>query len=63
VKYNLEHAAGQEWLSVTRWSQKQMTKEALDKLLKALYEMQLVSRILPLEAYLSKWSVFPNNDV
>lgn len=54
VKYNLEHAAVQEWLSVTRWSQKQMTKEALDKLLKALYEMQLVSRILTLEAYLSK---------
>ncbi len=54
MKYKLELTAVQEWLTVTRWSQKQMTKETLDKILKVLYEIQLVSKILPLEDYLSK---------
>jgi ABC-type nitrate/sulfonate/bicarbonate transport system substrate-binding protein len=53
-KYNLEIAAIQEWLSLTRWSQQQLKKEMLDKILKALFEMQLVSTTLPLEKYLSK---------
>jgi ABC-type nitrate/sulfonate/bicarbonate transport system substrate-binding protein len=53
-KYNLEIAAVQEWLSLTRWSQQQLKKEMLDKILKALFEMQLVSNTLPLEKYLSK---------
>ena len=53
-KYNLEIAAVQEWLSITRWSQQQLKKEMLDKILKALFEMQLVSNSLPLEKYLSK---------
>jgi ABC-type nitrate/sulfonate/bicarbonate transport system substrate-binding protein len=53
-KYNLEIAAVQKWLSLTRWSQQQLKKEMLDKILKALFEMQLVSNTLPLEKYLSK---------
>lgn len=54
MKYKLELAAVQEWLTLTRWSQKQMTKEALDNILKVLSEIKLVSKILPVEDYLSK---------
>lgn len=54
MKYKLELAAVQEWLTLTRWSQKQITKEALDKILKVLSDLKLVSKILPVEDYLSK---------
>jgi ABC-type nitrate/sulfonate/bicarbonate transport system substrate-binding protein len=54
MKYKLELAALQEWLTLTRWSQKQITKEALDKILKVLSDIKLVSKILPVEDYLSK---------
>lgn len=54
MKYKLELAAVQEWLTLTRWSQKQITKEALDKILKVLSDIKLVSKILPVEDYLSK---------
>jgi ABC-type nitrate/sulfonate/bicarbonate transport system substrate-binding protein len=54
MKYNLELAAVQEWLTGTRWSQKQMTKETLDKIQSALFEMQLITTTLPLEDFLSK---------
>lgn len=54
MKYKLELAAVQEWLTLTRWSQKQITKEALDNILKVLSEIKLVSKILPVEDYLSK---------
>jgi ABC-type nitrate/sulfonate/bicarbonate transport system substrate-binding protein len=54
MKYKLELAAVQEWLTLTRWSQKQITKEALDKILKVLIDIKLVSKILPVEDYLSK---------
>ncbi|MEN9928205.1 MAG: hypothetical protein RLZZ231_126 [Bacteroidota bacterium] len=54
MKYKLELAAVQEWLTLTRWSQKQITKEALDKILKVLCDIKLVSKILPVEDYLSK---------
>lgn len=54
MKYKLELAAVQEWLTVTRWSQKQMTKETLDKIQSALFEMHLITTTLPLEDFLSK---------
>lgn len=54
MKYKLELAAVQEWLTGTRWSQKQMTKETLDKIQSALFEMQLITTTLPLEDFLSK---------
>ncbi len=54
MKYKLELAAVQEWLTLTRWSQKQITEEALDNILKVLSEIKLVSKILPVEDYLSK---------
>ena len=54
MKYKLELAAVQEWLTLTRWSQKQITEEALDKILKVLSDIKLVSKILPVEDYLSK---------
>ena len=54
MKYKLELTAVQEWLTLTRWSQKQITKEALDKILKVLSDLKLVSKILPVEDYLSK---------
>lgn len=54
MKYKLELTAVQEWLTLTRWSQKQITKEALDKILKVLSDLKLVSKILPAEDYLSK---------
>ncbi len=52
MKYKLELTAVQEWLTLTRWSQKQITKEALDKILKVLSDLKLVSKILPAEDYL-----------
>jgi ABC-type nitrate/sulfonate/bicarbonate transport system substrate-binding protein len=54
MKYKLELASVQEWLTGTRWSQKQMTKETLDKIQSALFEMQLITTTLPLEDFLSK---------
>lgn len=54
MKYKLELAAVQEWLTGTRWSQKQMTKETLYKIQSALFEMQLITTTLPLEDFLSK---------
>ena len=54
MKYKLELAAVQEWLTLTRWSQKQITEEALDNILKVLSDIKLVSKILPVEDYLSK---------
>ena len=52
LKYDQKLEAIQEWLKLTRWSQKQMTAPALDKIMQQLLELKIIDRKLPNEAIL-----------
>jgi len=41
-----------EWLSITRWSQKQISKESLDKVKSTLQELKLIDISLTTEQLL-----------
>ena len=43
-KYNQEVDAIQEWLKLTRWSQKQMTAQTLDKIMEQLLKLQIIDK-------------------
>lgn len=49
LKYNLELKAVQEWLNLTHWSQKQMTKSSFETIMNKLLELKLVSNTLPFD--------------
>lgn len=51
-KYNQELAAIQEWLKLTRWSQKQMTNETLEKIMEQLLKLQIIDKKMPKELIL-----------
>ena len=51
-KYNQKVEAIQEWLKLTRWSQKQMTAPTLDKIMEQLLKLQIIDKKLPKESIL-----------
>ena len=51
-KYNQNVEAIQEWLKLTRWSQKQMTAPTLDKIMEQLLKLQIIDKKLPKESIL-----------
>jgi ABC-type nitrate/sulfonate/bicarbonate transport system substrate-binding protein len=53
LKYNLELKAVQEWLSLTHWSQKQITKSSFETIMNKLLELKLVSNTLPFDCLFS----------
>ena len=53
LKYNLELKAVQEWLSLTHWSQKQMTKSSFETIMNKLLELKLVRNTLPFDCLFS----------
>ena len=50
--YNQQVEAIQEWLKLTRWSQKQMTNQTLDKIMEQLLKLQIIDKKLPKESIL-----------
>jgi ABC-type nitrate/sulfonate/bicarbonate transport system substrate-binding protein len=52
AKYNQEVAAIQEWLKLTRWSQKQMTAPTLEKIMEQLLKLQIIDKKPPKESIL-----------
>ena len=51
-KYNQNVEAIQEWLKLTRWSQKQMTAPTLDKIMEQLLKLQIIDKKVPKESIL-----------
>ena len=51
-KYNQKVEAIQEWLKLTRWSQKQMTAPTLDKIMEQLLKLQIIDKKLVKESIL-----------
>jgi ABC-type nitrate/sulfonate/bicarbonate transport system substrate-binding protein len=51
-KYNQKVEAIQEWLQLTRWSQKQMNVTALNTIMEQLLKLQIIDKKLPKEAIL-----------
>ena len=51
-KYNQKNEAIQEWLKLTRWSQKRMTGSTLDKTMEQLLKLQIIDKKLPKESIL-----------
>jgi ABC-type nitrate/sulfonate/bicarbonate transport system substrate-binding protein len=51
-KYNQKLEAIQEWLKLTHWSQKQMNKPTLDKIMEQLLKLQIIDNKLSKEAIL-----------
>ena len=51
-KFNQKVDAIQEWLKVTRWSQKQMQPAVLDKILEQLLKLQIIDKKPPKESIL-----------
>ena len=51
-KYNQKIEAIQEWLKLTRWSQKQMTSQNLDKIMEHLLKLQIIDKKLPISSIL-----------
>ena len=51
-KYNQKVEAIQEWLKLTRWSQKQMTNQTLDKIMEQLLKLQIIDKKIPKESIL-----------
>lgn len=43
-KYNQEVEAIQEWLKLTKWSQKQMNKQTFDKIIEQLLKLQIIEK-------------------
>ena len=52
-KYNQKVDAIQEWLKVTRWSQKQITPQTLDKIMEQLLKLQIIDKKTPKESVLT----------
>lgn len=52
-KYNQKVDAIQEWLKVTRWSQKQITPQTLDKIMEQLLKLQIIDKKIPKESVLT----------
>jgi ABC-type nitrate/sulfonate/bicarbonate transport system substrate-binding protein len=48
-RYNQQLTDIKEWLSLTRWSQKQIEETAIDKVSKTLKELNRIDRILPFQ--------------
>lgn len=46
-KYNQKVESIQDWLKLTRWSQKQMTNQTFNKIMEQLLKLQIVDKILP----------------
>ena len=51
-KYNQEVEAIQEWLKLTRWSQKQMTAQTFDKIMEQLLKLQIIDKKVAKETVL-----------
>ena len=51
-KYHQKIEAIQEWLKLTRWSQKQMTAPTLDKIMEQLLKLQIIDKKVPKESIL-----------
>ena len=51
-KYNQEVEAIQEWLKLTRWSQKQMTGPTFDKIMEQLLKLQIIDKKVAKETIL-----------
>jgi len=49
-KYNQKIEATQEWLKLTRWSQKQMTNQTLEEIMEQLLKLQIIDKKLPNES-------------
>jgi ABC-type nitrate/sulfonate/bicarbonate transport system substrate-binding protein len=49
-KYNQKLEDIQEWLSLTHWSQKQIDKQTVDKVLAQLKSLNIIEKTLPFEA-------------
>ena len=43
-KYNQEVEAIQEWLKLTKWSQKQMNTQTFDKIIEQLLKLQIIEK-------------------
>lgn len=52
-KYNQKVDTIQEWLKVTRWSQKQITPQTLDKIMEQLLKLQIIDKKIPKESVLT----------
>lgn len=52
AKYNQKVEAIQEWLQLTRWSQKQMNTATLNKIMEQLLRLQLIDKMLPIDSVL-----------
>ena len=52
AKYNQKIEAIQEWLQLTRWSQKQMNTTTLNKIMEQLLSLQLIDKMLPSDSVL-----------
>jgi hypothetical protein len=51
-KYNQKVEAIQEWLKLTRWSQKQMTTPTFDKIMEQLLKLQIIDKKISKESIL-----------
>lgn len=51
-KYHQEVSAIQEWLKLTRWSQKQMSVQVLDKIMEQLLRLKIIDKKLSKESIL-----------
>jgi hypothetical protein len=51
-KYNQKVEAIQEWLKLTRWSQKQMTAPIFDKIMEQLLKLQIIDKKISKESIL-----------
>ncbi len=45
VRYNQKNEDIREWLSITEWSQNQLTKEMLNKVQNQLFELQIIGKL------------------
>jgi ABC-type nitrate/sulfonate/bicarbonate transport system substrate-binding protein len=52
AKYKQKVEAIQEWLQLTRWSQKQMNAATLNKIMEQLLRLQLIDKMLPSDSVL-----------
>lgn len=50
TKYNQKLEDIQEWLSLTRWSQKQLDKKTVEKVQNQLHSLNIIEKIVPYEA-------------
>ncbi len=54
ARYNQQLEDVQEWLSLTEWSQEQLSESALEEIQNQLFDLKLIDKMIPVESILYK---------